>query len=171
MNKMNAEVHSHPSKRQKKPPTRLKATSVHFFVSKLMLVVSRPRSACGYGAKAQESRQLISCFGFPLSSMFTIPLKHTEKPRGFHKQVAPNSGLGSEYAAGYIRGYTQETRSTVQSPATTSASEGRSSPVISFIHERLPELSPEVLTDFSMSGTLTETLKSLSLSRGSFDRS
>lgn len=156
---------------KKKPPTRLKATSVHFFVSKLMLVVSRPRSACGYGAKAQESRQLISCFGFPLSSMFTIPFKHTEKPYEFHKQVAQNSGLGREYAAGFTRGDTQETKSTVQSPATTSASEGRTSPVISFIHERLPELSPEVSKDFSMSGTLTETLKSLSLSRCPFDRS
>ena len=131
-----------------------------------MLVVSKPRNNCRYGASKQHQTSFLGCFGFPLRTMFHVPVRHSSKPRCHHGHVVSSSGL-REFAEIEQSNDDKWIGQSPKSSATTSASEGTPSPCLSYVEERLPELSAEQPHHLSISGTLAATLRSVSVAKSS----
>lgn len=131
-----------------------------------MLVVSKPRSNCQFGASKQSQVSFLGCFGFPLRTMFHVPVKQGPKSRCLHGHVVSGSGL-REFAEPETACDDKWARCSPMSSATTSASEGTLSPCLSYVEECLPELSAELPRDLSISGTLAATLRSVALAKAS----
>ena len=151
---------------KKNPDSSPRNSSLFTETRRVMLVVSKPRSACQHGTSANHSVSIIGCFGFPLSSMFSFPGRQGSKPGCAHRTGPPRQGSSlSNHMQRSFDGKWSGQESPLSS-ATTSASEEQASPHHTFVGDNLlPEFSAEPPQELSISGSLAETLKSVASAR------
>lgn len=140
-------------------------SSLFFITRRVMLIVSKPRSACQHGSSAGYLPLVNACCGLRLQTMFRVPSGQTSLSSYRHGRETRRYGLGEFSRSDRPHGKTEDQ---LWSPVSTAASSMHEnlSPRLSFAHDCLPELSAQPAQEITISGPLAESLRSVAESRG-----